>query len=455
MLKSIACTAVFLLLPACAGGGGDPPVGGSADAPILFDGARLIIGDGSLIENGAFLVQGSTITRVGASGEIAAPDGTRRVDLRGRTVMPAMIDAHTHLGYEGYTSWGGENYTPDNVVDHLNRYAYYGFAAVFSAGTDPADVALQIQRAQAAGDLGGARLLFAAGMAPPGQGPNAQMLASAAALGRVIVRGASSEDDARAAVREIAAMRIPFIKIWVDDRNGAQEKLARPVFEAIVDEAAKFDIRVVAHQQNAQDTRDLLEAGVAGFLHGRLGPSIDDELIAMIKQRGAFIVPNIGLGERGQHGEFQDPFLLETLSSAVVLRLREAAVVRPPNSEARERDLREAFERLLARDVDIILGTDAGAIPDHFFGYTGHVELEIYVRLGMTPMQAIVAATSRPAKHLGLTEMGMIAEGRSADFVILDANPLEDIRYTRRIDDVYLRGERVDREAIRRQFTGS
>ena len=108
--------------------------------------------------------------------------------------------------------------------------------------------------------------------------------------------------------------------------------------------------------------------------------------------------------------------------------------------------------RLLDADVDVILGTDAGAVPDHFFGYTGHRELEIFVRLGMTPMEAIMAATSRPARHLGLTEMGTLAAGKSADFVILGANPLDDIRNTRSIEGVYLRGFGLVRGLMRREW---
>ncbi len=111
--------------------------------------------------------------------------------------------------------------------------------------------------------------------------------------------------------------------------------------------------------------------------------------------------------------------------------------------------------RLLEAGVDVVLGTDAGAAPDHFFGYAGHRELEIFVRLGMTPMQAIVAGTGRAAEQLGLSEQGTLAAGKSADFVVLEANPLEDIRNTRTIESVYLQGREVDREALRAQWTSN
>jgi imidazolonepropionase-like amidohydrolase len=107
---------------------------------------------------------------------------------------------------------------------------------------------------------------------------------------------------------------------------------------------------------------------------------------------------------------------------------------------------------LLDANVDIVLGTDAGAVPDHFFGYTGHRELEIFVRLGMTPMQAIVAATSKPAQRLGLDDLGLLQPGYSADLVVLDENPLNDIRNTRSISSVFLNGKILDRAGLAAGF---
>lgn len=430
---------------------------GEADA-VLFEGARLILGDGSRIENGAFLVNGDRFAAVGSAGELPAPPGAGRVDLSGKTVIPAMIDAHAHLGFEGYGSWGAENYTRENVVDHLKRYAYYGFGAVYSTGTDPADLLQELQGAQREGEVGGARVLFAAGVAPPDQGPNPTMLAEISDLsegtGRPIVRGVATPEDARRTVRDIADAGISFIKIWVDDRGGTQEKLSSDVYGPLVDEARRHGIPVHAHQQSVEDMRDLVRAGVAGFLHGRFGPEMDEPFASLLAERGVFVVPNQGLLERDAWRVFDDPFFAEAVRPEVVERLREEHEGGQPSAAADRSRVRAALRRLAAAGVDFLLGTDAGAVPNHFFGYSGHRELEIYTRMGLTPMEALVAATSRPAEHLGLADRGVIESGRSADFVVLDANPLDDIRNTRRIARVYLRGEEVDRAGLRDAWTG-
>lgn len=453
-----ACAALLAVAVStgCASEGGN----GEADA-TLFQGARLVLGDGSVIENGAMLVVADRIVQVGPADAVSTTDGVAVVDLTGKTVIPALIDAHAHIGYEGYTGWGVDEYTRDNVVEHLERYAYYGFGAVFSAGSDPDGLATQIQQDQGAGRVGGARFLFAAGMAPPGQGPNNQFLGHVNTLterlGQSILWGVASPDEGRQAVREIAARGIDFVKIWVDDRGGTQEKLSPPVYQAVADEARQQGLKVFVHQQFAGDMPGLLEAGVAGFLHGRIGVELDEGIARRVRDSGAFVVPNLGLGERRMERVADDPFLQETVPSSVVDRLGRAFDEQqpggpPPVDIERERQLSEGFMRLVDAGAEVVLGTDAGAVPDHFFGYTGHRELEIFVRLGMTPMQAVVAGTSRPAQHFGLEDLGTLAEGMSADFVVLAANPLDDIRNTRSIEQVYLRGVRVERERLREEW---
>jgi imidazolonepropionase-like amidohydrolase len=424
----------------------------------LLDNVRVIIGDGSVLESGALLVDGGRIRAVGLRSEIELDSSVEVIDLSGKTIMPALIDSHAHLGYEGHTSWGAENYSRENLIDHLQRYAYYGFSAVFSAGSDPDVLANQVQQAQLAGEFPSARFLFAAGMAPPGQGPNDQFLTHAVALeqqtGQRILYGVDSIEQVIDSVREIAAKNISVIKIWVDDRGGSQQKLTPQLYRAINDEAAENGIEIYAHQQYAEDMPELLEAGVSGFLHGRIGAGLGREIAQQISAANAFVVPNMGLGELRREAIGTDEFLRASLPASVVARLGESAqrLLNANREEAREAELRASFGHLLDANVDIVLGTDAGAVPDHFFGYTGHRELEIFVRLGMTPMQAIVAATSKPAQRLGLDDLGLLQPGYSADLVVLDENPLNDIRNTRSISLVFLNGKMLDRAGLAADF---
>ena len=425
----------------------------------LLDNVRVIIGDGSVLESGALLVGGGRISAVGLRSEIEPELNVEVIDLSGKTIMPALIDSHAHLGYEGHTSWGAENYSRENLIDHLQRYAYYGFSAVFSAGSDPDALAYQVQQAQLAGEFSSARFLFAAGMAPPGQGPNDQFLTHAVALekqtGQRILYGVDSVEQAIDSVREIAAKNISVIKIWVDDRGGSQQKLAPQLYRAIADEAAKNSIEIYAHQQYAEDMPNLLEAGVSGFLHGRIGTGLGREIAQQLSAASAFVVPNMGLGELRREAIGTDDFLRASLPESVAARLGESSqrLLKANREEAREAELRASFGHLLDANVDIVLGTDAGAVPDHFFGYTGHRELEIFVRLGMTPMQAIVAATSKPAQRLGLDDLGLLQPGYSADLVVLDKNPLNNIRNTRSISLVFLNGRILDRAGMTADFT--
>jgi imidazolonepropionase-like amidohydrolase len=421
---------------------------------VVFDDARLIIGDGSVLENASILIQEGQIAALGPRDQINAGSATR-ISMSGKTIMPAMIDAHAHLGFQDRISWGAENYTLENLIENLERYAWYGFGAVFSAGSDPAPVMEKLKALSNEKKILGARPLYAIGIAPPNEGPNNLFLEQVRdvekRLGSQILYGVRDASKGRELVRQLADTGAQFIKLWVDDRGGSQVKLSPEIYRAITHEAKERSIDVFVHQQSAGDMPDLVEAGVAGFLHGRFDSEFDRSLSDLLASSGVFVIPNLGLGELRGEAIGEDDFLKATLPATTTHRVgitNENRSSFEESSASGERMLSDIFMTAIKSGVSFVLGTDAGAVPDHFFGYTGHRELQIFVRLGMTPMQALMAATSVAAQHLNLADSGFLRLGYRADMLILNTNPLDNIRATEDINSVYIRGERVDREGL-------
>ena len=422
-------------------------------SPTLYEGARLIIGDSSpVIENGAFLVQNGRITAVATKGSIRTPRNAARVDLTGKTVMPAMINAHVHIGYEGFSAagdenWAPENYSPENITDHLRRELYYGVSVTQTVGSSPTDSSLQFQKNQAAGKFGFAsRFLFVPGMAPPNGGPDAILL-----RGTKVTRAVyevSTATEARAAVKSMAAHHLPSVKIWVDDRRGTYPKMTPEVYNAVIDEAHHQHMIVQAHAIALEDQKAVVRAGADVLVHIVGNEKVDEELLSLVRQHKPYWTTVMGLSDRSEICD-RDPLMDQTLPAKFVATVSAASCgPATPAYQTREAMLANNFPKMIAAGARLVLGTDAGISARSTFGIADHHEIARYVQLGITPADAIIAATSRPAELLGLKDKGSLKAGKSADFIVLTANPLENIKNSRKIEKVYLKGVPVDRDAM-------
>ena len=410
--------------------------------PIVFEGARLLTGERRPpIEDSALVVNDGRITAAGPRATIKAPAGATVIDVRGKTIMPALVDAHSHLGYTdvrtGITS--SASYTRDNLLDQLRRYAYHGIAATLSLGLDRGDLPYQLR----ASPTPGAALFLTAGrgIAMPNAGPNADYWKDAA-------YGVTTEAEARAAVRELAAKKVDIVKIWVDDRNKTVTPLPPSLYRPIIAEAHSRGLRVVAHVFYLADAKELLRAGIDGFAHGIRDLDVDEEIMTLFKQRPqVFVIPNLP----DTPPSIADlAWLSETLPPRAIEELKKTAVASPARPRLFEVQAR-SLAKLAAAGVRIAFGTDAGVGAP--YGFSAHTELADMVAAGMTPSDVIVAATRTSAEVMRLNQLGTIAAGKSADFIVLDASPLDDIRNTRRIFRVYLRGTEINRAQLSRDWT--
>src|SRR5688500_3252219 len=374
-----------------------------------FEGARLIVGDGRVIENATLVVDGAKIAQAGAAADVRVPAGAARVSLAGKTVMPMIIDTHVHLSE-----------TRDALIRDLRMRAYYGVSAALSMGTD--GYGLLDMRNET---IPGVARFRSAGrgitMPEPGRTTVPYWVKSAA--------------EGRKAVEELAANKVDIVKIWVDARDGKYQKMTPEIYSAIIADAHKRGLRVSAHIFELEDAKALIRAGLDAFAHGVRDKDIDDELIAMFKQRPNLVLtPN--LPDRGVKVDLT--WLKEGMLEKELAQLESVNFDRPTAQTFFGIQARN-LAKLNAAGVRITLGTD-GNRP-----WGPHDEMVDMVAAGMTPMQVIVAATRNGAEFLRLSDAGTLQGGKSADFIVLDANPLDDIANTRRISAVILRGAPVDR----------
>jgi imidazolonepropionase-like amidohydrolase len=386
-------------------------------------GARVIDGTGKpAIENATLLVRDGRVEAVGK--HVKVPASAQRIDATGKTIIPGLINAHGHV----------------NDPAQLGVYLRDGITSVLSLGGDK-EFALREQNAKA--PAGTVPHLYIAG----------PIQDSTAIPGAVAVK---TPEEGRKNVDELARNKPNFIKVRVDDFLGARPKMSPEIYQAVIDEAHKDGIRTAAHVVLLEDAKGVLRAGVDYIAHSVRDHEVDDEFIGLMKKNHAFYCPTLTrevavFTYSETPSFFSDPFFLKEADPAETAKMEDPKrqeTVRKDKSALWYKDhlpvaLRN-LKTLSDAGIPIAMGTDSGGGPGRFQGYFEHLELEYETKAGLTAMQALVSATSGAAKAINISEqVGTLEKRKWADFLVLSANPLDDIRNTRKIESVWIGGVQV------------
>jgi imidazolonepropionase-like amidohydrolase len=438
-MRPILFTAIFAL---AAGAG-------LAETTVL-DGFTLIDGTGRPpVANAAIIIVDGRITWAGPKSQLKAPADAQVSHLTGKYIMPGIINLHGHLGNTLDLAQDPKNYTRENVEKQLKLYASYGVTSVVSMGTD-ADLVFQLRTAQRAGRPHETRI-FTAGRGFTGAGGYPTTAQGMNGVPFEVASAADVDKD----VAHLADQKVDVVKIWVDDHLGREKKIPLDLCKAIIADAHRHGTKVAAHVFYLDDAKALIDAGLDGLAHSVRDKPVDDELIASMKKHGAFQSAATLTREEStfvfaRPGPLlEDPFFTRGVAPTVLATLKSPAyqqkVASDPDYTRYPGFLKMAMhnlKKLSDSGVKIGFGTDSGP-PARFQGYSEHREMELMVRSGLTPLQVITDATRNAAEFLRAKDLGTLERGKWADLIVLDKNPLEDIRNTRSIDIVIIAGNKI------------
>src|SRR5262245_62114499 len=436
MMRLKALLISLCLLLACVGLAAFAIDGTSAGQSVTstgvkaFVGARLIDGSGKgAVENATLIVRDGRVEAVGPASKIKPPAGAQTINLSGKFIIPGLISTHVHVSdVQGLRP---PAYTDENTLRQLGVFARYGVTAVLSLGGEK-EPAFKARDAQNTSGLDRTRI-FLAGEVITGKTP----------------------EEARQMVARVAAAKPDIIKIRVDDNLGATAKMPPEVYRAVIDEAHQRGLRVAAHIFYLEDAKGALRAGADFIAHSVRDKEIDEEFISLMKKRGVPYCPTLTreistFVYESTPPFFSDPFFLREADRDVVAQLQEPQrqeAMRKSETAQRYKAALAIAKRNLKKAIDagllVAMGTDAGPFANRFQGYFEHLEMEMMAESGLTPAQIIRAATGDAARAMKVDGIGAITKGAWADFVVLDRDPLKDIRNTRSIASVWIAGNQV------------
>jgi imidazolonepropionase-like amidohydrolase len=420
-------------------------------AGTLFQDVTLIDGEGGTpVTHTDILVQGDTIAAIGTKLDTT---GFTVVNLSGKTIMPALISSHVHVGTLKGTGTKSENYTRDNILSQLKKYQDYGIANIMVMGTDrPMLFTTGLRDSSMNGMLPGARLHSA------GYGFGVPQGAPPVNFGMDNVYRPTKPAQVASMMDSLAKLKPDFVKIWVDDFGGKFKKMDPAIYKAIISEAHRHQLRVVSHAYYLDDARKLVAAGADVIGHSIRDSVIDDQLIKTMKAKKVAYIPTLSLDEFAYiysrkpewvENEFfkksLEPGVYEMVTSKQYQDSLKNSPVYPKTVAAFNTALIN-LKKLYDAGILVAMGTDSGATPVRAQGFSEHLELELMVQAGLTPIQAISVATKNAAALLKIDrQFGTISKGKVADLIILNNNPATAIKATRDIFSVYKAGKEVSK----------
>jgi imidazolonepropionase-like amidohydrolase len=418
--------AVFALEPSLA----QTPAGSGA---IVLTGARIIDGTGRApIQNGTIVINNGRIEAVGAPAAVKIPAGATRVDLAGKTVIPGLINAHAHVNVDP----GSTMPVREDLLRRLRTYAMYGVTSAVSLGSTEADEmeGLKLRDEQTRGKLDRARI-YTGGLNAVGKTP----------------------EEARKSVDRLANLKVDVIKYHI---NGTPNDMTPDIYGALVDESKKKNLRTFVHVYYLKDAKSAVEKGTDVLAHSIRDQDVDAAFAAELKRKNIGYIPTLTRDlsvfvYETRPAFFDEPFFRKgnALYQEQVNQLVKPAAQEKVRNDKTAQSIKPALQQanrnlkiLSDAGVPIAMGTDSGAAgnPGRWQGYFEHVEMEMMNKAGLTPMQVIVAATGGAARVTKVDpQIGTIEPGKWADLLVLNANPLDDIRNTRQIHSVYVGGQRI------------
>lgn len=442
----------------------------SRSETYLIRGARIFVGDGTVIENGAVLVRGGKIAEVyTGNGPDPKTVNAEVVEAAGKTILPGLIDVHVHLGAPGGFYPDMKSYDPaKSMLRNLAAYLYSGVTTVRSVG-DGLDGILKTRSQVNSGEMLGAELLTCGPLFTAKGGHGTEYFKQLPAAIREnaekqFTRIPGSPDEARQQVDDLKQANVDCIKAILESGAGGHvyNRLDPGIFSAIARQARADQLPLAVHTGEVRDVADALQSEAGSIEHGSFREAIPDALFDQMARQGTFYDPTLSVGEafkdfaagktdllkRSLVQQVGPPELLrgteEALASQETVQMRASIAQYPIDMQIASANLKRAYEH----KVLLVTGSDAGNLLV-IHGPTVQHELELWVQAGIPPAAALQAATYNAARCLRAdAHIGAIRPGHDADLLIIDGNPLEDITATERISSVVFKGERIDRSEL-------